>query len=41
VLQEWEDMKVKTKTKVLLKEISDNLEGEVGSLKEKHLISNS
>ena len=33
-------MKVKNKTKVLLKEITDNLEGEVGNLKEKHFNAN-
>ena len=40
VTQEWEDMKVKNKTKVLLKEITDNLEGEVGNLKEKNFNAN-
>ena len=33
-------MKVKNKTKVLLKEITDNLEGEVGNLKEKNFNAN-
>ena len=33
-------MKLKNKTKVLLKEITDNLEGEVGDLKEKHFNTN-
>jgi hypothetical protein len=41
VFQEWDDLKVKTRTKILLKEIAENLEGEVGSLREKHLTSNS
>jgi hypothetical protein len=41
VFQEWDDLKVKTKTKNLLKEITENLEGEVGSLRENHFNDNN
>lgn len=36
VFQEWEELKVKTKTKGLLKDISEKMEGEVTVLKERH-----
>lgn len=41
VFREWDELKVKTKTKGLMKEITDNMEGEVATLKEKHLTNNT
>lgn len=41
MFREWDELKVKTKTKALMKEITDNMEGEVATLKEKHLTNNT
>lgn len=41
VFQEWEELKVKTKTKGLLKDISEKMEGEVSTLKERHFEINN
>ena len=41
VSQEWEELKVKTKTKGLLKDISEKMEGEVSVLKERHFEQNN
>jgi len=36
IQQDWDELKIKTRTKTLFKEIVDNLEGEVATLREKH-----